>query len=236
MHHFRKGRSQRFRRPGACFKMARSQAARDGLMTERIELRADGPKSRLIEQIVAELIRGGLVAYPTDSGYALGWRSGNRRAADRVVRLRQLEGAHHFTYCCRTLSDISRYARVANWAHRLIRQLTPGPYTFVLPATSQVPRDQRGRKPATIGIRIPDHQVVQAMLEAIDEPLMSSSLIVPEMEEEIFDTEDLYDAIHGSVDLFVDAGYCPLEPTTLLDMTGPAPRVLREGQGVVDFL
>jgi tRNA threonylcarbamoyl adenosine modification protein (Sua5/YciO/YrdC/YwlC family) len=205
-------------------------------MTERIELRSSGPKARLIDHIVATLVRGGLIAYPTDSGYALGWRADNRKAQKRVVRLRQLEGEHHFTYCCRTLSDVSRYAKVSNWAHRLIRQLTPGPYTFVLPATSQVPRNHRGRQPPTIGIRIPDHMVVQAILEAIDEPILSSSLLVPGMEDEIFDTEDLYDAVHGDIDLFVDAGYCPLEPTTLLDLTGDTPSVLRMGQGVVDFL
>lgn len=205
-------------------------------MTERIELRAEGPKPRLISHIVAVLVRGGLIAYPTDSGYALGWRSDNRKAQERVVRLRQLEDQHHFTYCCRTISDISRYARVSNWAHRLIRQLTPGPYTFVLPATTQVPRTHRQKRPATIGIRIPDHEIVQAILQTIDEPILSSSLVLPNMREEIFDTEDLYDEVHQDVDLFVDAGYCPLEPTTLLDLTGEAPQVLRLGQGVVDFL
>jgi tRNA threonylcarbamoyl adenosine modification protein (Sua5/YciO/YrdC/YwlC family) len=204
-------------------------------MNERIELRAEGPKPRLIDHIVAVLVRGGLIAYPTDSGYALGWRSDNRKAAQRVVRLRQLEGHHHFTYCCRTLTDVSRYAKVSNWAHRLIRRLAPGPYTFVLPATSEVPRDHRQKRPATIGIRIPDHEVVQAILQAIDEPILSSSLIVPGMDEDIIDTEDLYDFVHLDVDLFVDAGYCPLEPTTLIDLTGEAPVVLRQGQGVVDF-
>ncbi|MGK2927478.1 MAG: L-threonylcarbamoyladenylate synthase [Lysobacterales bacterium] len=205
-------------------------------MTERIELRAEGPKPRLISHIVAVLVRGGLIAYPTDSGYALGWRSDNRKAQERVLRLRQLEDGHYFTYCCRTLSDISRYAKVSNWAHRLIRQLTPGPYTFVLPATSEVPRSPRHKKHATIGIRIPDHEIVQAILDGIDEPILSSSLIVPGMKEEIFDNEDLYDAVNLDVDLFVDAGHCPLEPTTLLDLTGEAPRVLRLGQGPVDFL
>jgi tRNA threonylcarbamoyl adenosine modification protein (Sua5/YciO/YrdC/YwlC family) len=204
-------------------------------MNERIELRPEGPKPRLIDHIIAVLVRGGLIAYPTDSGYALGWRSDNRKAALRVVRLRQLEGHHHFTYCCRTITDVSRFAKVSNWAHRLIRQLTPGPYTFVLPATSEVPRDHRNKRPATIGIRIPDHEVVQTILQAMDEPILSSSLIVPGMGDDIFDTEDLYDFVHRDVDLFVDAGYCPLEPTTLIDLTGEAPVVLREGQGVVDF-
>lgn len=204
-------------------------------MTERIELRAEGPKPRLIDNIVAVLVRGGLIAYPTDSGYALGWRSENRKAQERVMRLRQLEPDHHFTYCCRTISDVSRYARVSNWAHRLIRQLAPGPYTFVLPATGKVPRSHRNRKMTTIGIRIPDHEVVQALLQAMDEPILSSSLVVPEMDDEILDTEDLYDAVHQDIDLFVDAGHCPMEPTTLLDLTGEAPVVLRLGKGVVDF-
>jgi tRNA threonylcarbamoyl adenosine modification protein (Sua5/YciO/YrdC/YwlC family) len=204
-------------------------------MTERIELRADGPKPRLIANIVAVLVRGGLIAYPTDSGYALGWRSENRKAAERVMRLRQIEGEHFFTYLCRTITDISRYAKVSNWAHRLIRQLTPGPYTFVLPATSQVPRNHKNKRPATIGIRIPDHIVVQSILEAIDEPILSSSLILPGMQDDIYDAEDLYDAVHLDIDLFVDAGYCPMEPTTVLDLTGAGPVVLRQGKGVIDF-
>lgn len=204
-------------------------------MNERIEVRAQGPNPRLINHIVAVMVRGGLIAYPTDSGYAFGWRADNRKAAERVVRLRQLAGQHHFTYCCRTISDVSRYARVSNWAHRLIRQLAPGPFTFVLPATNQVPRNHNRKRPSTIGIRVPDHQVVQMILQTIDEPILSSSLIVPDLEDEIYDTEDLYDAVHRDVDLFVDSGYCPLEPTTLLDLTGDSPRVLRMGQGVVDF-
>lgn len=204
-------------------------------MSERIEVRAHGPKPRLIENIVAVLVRGGLIAYPTDSGYAFGWRAGNRKAMERVIRLRQLDRRNHFTYCCRTLSDVSRFAQVGNWAHRLIRQLTPGPYTFILPATSQVPKLQGQKRVSEIGIRIPDHQVVQAILQTIDEPILSSSLILPGMEDEILDSEDLYDAVHRDVDVFVDAGYCPLEPTTLLDLTKDTPVVLRQGQGVVDF-
>ncbi|MBT8047331.1 MAG: threonylcarbamoyl-AMP synthase [Xanthomonadales bacterium] len=204
-------------------------------MSERIEIRATGPKPRLIENVVAVLVRGGLIAYPTDSGYALGWRAGNRKAQDRVIRLRQLNRKDHFTYCCRSLSDVSRFAKVSNWAHRLIRRLAPGPYTFILPATSNVPKHHGQKRPSEIGIRIPDHEIVQAILESIDEPIFSSSLILPGMEDEILDTEDLYDAVHRDVDLFVDSGYCPLEPTTLLDLTDNTPRVLRQGQGVVDF-
>ena len=151
------------------------------------------------------------------------------------MRLRQIEGEHFFTYQCRTITDISRYAKVGNWAHRLIRQLAPGPYTFVLPATHQVPRNHKNKRPATIGIRIPDHLIVQSILDAIDEPILSSSLILPDMDDEIYDAEDLYDAVHLDIDLFVDAGYCPMEPTTVLDLTGQSPVVLRQGKGVIDF-
>lgn len=204
-------------------------------MSERISISSHGVKPRQVDQVVAVLVRGGLIAYPTDSGYALGWRADNRAARDRVIRLRQLDRKNHFTYCCRSLSDVGRLTKVSNQGHRMIRQLTPGPYTFVLPATSQVPRLARPQQ-KTIGVRIPDHPFVRALLEALDEPLLSSSLILPEQEEEILDSEDLYDAVHGQVDLFVDAGYCPLEPTTMLDLCGPHPVVLRQGTGVIDFL
>ncbi len=205
-------------------------------MSERIEVRLQGPKRRAIEHIVGVLVSGGLIAYPTDSGYALGWRrSDNRKAQERVIRLRQLNRNHPFTYCCRNLSDISQFARLDNWAHRLVRQLTPGPYTFILPAIGKEPRTTQKKQARSIGIRIPDHAIVQAMLNTIDEPILSSSLILPDMEDEIYDAEDLFDAVHGQVDLFVDAGYCPLVPTTLLDLTKGQPKVLRMGQGMIDF-
>jgi tRNA threonylcarbamoyl adenosine modification protein (Sua5/YciO/YrdC/YwlC family) len=203
-------------------------------MSERIEVRLEGLNPRHIDHIAAVLIRGGLIAYPTDSGYALGWRAGNRKAQEQVIRIRQLDQRHHFTYCCRTLSDVGNLARVDNWAHRIIRQATPGPFTFILPATSRVPKLVQHRKTRTIGIRIPDHAVVQAILKAMDEPVLSSSLLLPGTDEEIFDSEDLYDAVHGMIDLFVDAGYCPLEPTTLVDLSGDQPVILRQGRGVLN--
>jgi tRNA threonylcarbamoyl adenosine modification protein (Sua5/YciO/YrdC/YwlC family) len=205
-------------------------------MSERITIRAESVKPRQVEHIVGVLVRGGLIAYPTDSGYALGWRADNRKARDRVVRLRQLSRNHPFTYCCRSLSDVGHLAKVGNQGHRLIRRLTPGPYTFILTATSYVPRTARTQKRHTIGVRIPDHPLVQALLASLDEPLLSSSLLLPDPEEEILDSEDLYDEVYGQLDLFVDAGYCPLEPTTLVDLTGDHPQVLRHGSGVIDFL
>lgn len=205
-------------------------------MSERINIHTHGAKPQQVEHIVGVLVRGGLIAYPTDSGYALGWRSNNRTARDRVIRLRQLSKNHHFTYCCRSLSEVGMLAKIGNHGHRLMRQLTPGPYTFILQATNNVPRIARNQKQHTIGVRIPDHPFVQALLASLDEPLLSSSLILPDPQEEIVDSEDLYDEVYGQVDLFVDAGYCALEPTTLLDLTNPEPQVLRRGLGVIDFL
>lgn len=205
-------------------------------MSERIEISSHGPKPRELNHIAGELIRGGLIAYPTDSGYALGWRSNNRRARDRVIRLRELKRHHHFTYCCRSLSDISNLANLHNSDHRLIRQLTPGPYTFILAASSNVPRSAQRDNHRTIGVRIPDHPVVQGLLKVLDEPLLSSSLILPDPDGKIVDSEDLYDEVYGQVDLFVDAGFCPLEPTTLVDLTSGQPKILRRGRGVIDFL
>lgn len=204
-------------------------------MSERLEIRPEGPNPRHIDHIVAVLVRGGLIAFPSDSGYTLGWRAGNRRAQERVIRLRQLDQNHNFTYCCRDLADVGQLAVVENWAFRCIRQLAPGPFTFILPATSQVPRWAQQKKRRTIGVRIPQHSISQAMLKALDEPLLTSSLLLPEQEEEILDTEDLYEAVHGLLDLFVDAGDCPLEPSTIVDMTSTSPVVLRQGRGVLDF-
>jgi len=204
-------------------------------MSERLEVRLQGLNPRHIDHVVAVLVRGGLIAYPTDSGYALGWRAGNRKAQEQVVRIRQLDQRHHFTYCCRTLSDVSQLARVDNPAYRLIRQYTPGPFTFILPATRGVPKSVQQSKSRTIGIRIPDHAVVQAIVSAMDEPLLSSSLLLPGAQDEIMDTEDLYDAAHRLVDLFVDAGECPLEPSTVVDLSGDHPAILRQGRGVINF-
>jgi len=205
-------------------------------MSERIEINPYRPKPRQLEHIIGVLVRGGLIAYPTDSGYALGWRSNNRKARDRVIRLRGLDRHHHFTYCCRNLSEIGILAKLHNSDHRLIRQLTPGPYTFVLQATKNASRNAQMAKRRTIGVRIPDHPVVQGLLEVLDEPLLSSSLILPDPEGSIMDSEDLYDEVYGQIDLFVDAGYCPLEPTTLVDLTSGHPEILRRGRGVIDFL
>jgi len=205
-------------------------------MSERIEIQSFGAKPRQLDHIVGVLVRGGLIAYPTDSGYALGWRSNNRKARDRVIRLRGLDRHHHFSYCCRSLSEIGKLVRLQNSDHRLIRQLTPGPYTFILPSTNNVSRNAQLDKVRTVGVRIPDHHFAQDLLDVLDEPLLSSSLILPDPEGKILDTEDLYDEIYGQIDLFVDAGYCPLEPTTLIDLTSGHPEILRRGRGVIDFL
>jgi tRNA threonylcarbamoyl adenosine modification protein (Sua5/YciO/YrdC/YwlC family) len=205
-------------------------------MSERIEIKPYGASARQLDHMVGVLVRGGLIAYPTDSGYALGWRSNSRKARDRVIRLRELDRHHHFTYCCRTLSEVAKLVKVGNSDYRLMRQLTPGPYTFVLESTNHASRNAQLDRRRTVGVRIPDHPVVQGLLEVLDEPLLSSSLILPDPEGRIMDSEDLYDEVYGQIDLFVDAGYCPLEPTTLVDLTSGQPEVLRRGGGVIDFL
>jgi len=204
-------------------------------MTERIEISPRGPDPRRVNHVAGVLVRGGLIALPTDSGYAFGWRSGNRKAQERVIRLRALDQDHPFTYCCRSLSDIGQLARLGNDQHRLIRQMTPGPYTFILPATRQVPRWTRHQRSQSIGVRIPDHPVVQALLRALEEPLPGSSLMLPDQGDDILDHEDLYDAVCGLVDLFIDAGPCPLEPTTLMDLTVEPPVILRQGSRRVEL-
>ena len=201
-----------------------------------MEIKPYGASPRQLDHIVGVLVRGGLIAYPTDSGYALGWRSNNRKARDRVIRLRGLDRHHHFTYCCASLSEVGKLVKLRNSDHRLIRQLTPGPYTFILESKMKVSRNAQLDKRKTVGVRIPDHAVVQGLLEVLDESLLSSSLILPDPDGKIMDSEDLYDEIYGHIDLFVDAGYCRLEPTTLIDLTEGHPVVLRRGGGVVDFL
>jgi len=140
-------------------------------MSERIEINPYGANPRQLDHIIGVLVRGGLIAYPTDSGYALGWRSNNRKARDRVIRLRGLDRHHHFSSCCRSLSEVGKLVRLQNSDHRLIRQLTPGPYTFILPSTNNVSRNAQMDKVRTVGVRIPDHPLVQGLLEVLDEPL-----------------------------------------------------------------
>ena len=194
------------------------------------------PQKRLLDA-VAEILRGGgLIVYPTDSCYAFGCQLGEKHAADRIRQIRQTGKDHNFTLVCRDLSEIAAYARVDNWAYRLIRALTPGPYTFILRATSEVPKRLQHAKRRSIGIRVPAHVIAQGILGAIDEPLMSSTLILPGEDRPMTDAEEIRGRLEHDVDAVVDGGSCGLEPTTVLDLSEGNVVIRRRGKGSVDFL
>jgi len=205
-------------------------------MARIIELHPVDPQPRRIARIVAALHGGSLIAYPTDSSYALGCHIGDKRAMDGIRRIRRTDKDHNFTLVCSDLSEISAYARVDNWAFRLIKTLTPGPYTFILPATREVPKRLQHPKRRTIGLRVPDHRVVKAMLDALGEPIMSSTLTLPGDDMPLTDVDEIEARIGHAIDIIVDAGPTGVEPTSVLDLTGDAPVVLREGRGDLSFL
>lgn len=191
------------------------------------------PQLRLLTR-AAEIVRaGGVVVYPTDSSYAFGWHLGDKAALDRVRQLRGIERDHDFTLACRDLSDIATYARVDNWAYRLLKSLTPGPYTFILKATHQLPKRLQDPKRRSIGIRVPDHVIAQTLLAALGEPLMSSTLLLPADALPLTDPEEIRDRLERQVDLIIDGGNCGLEPTSVLDLSGDEVKVVRVGRGDV---
>ena len=200
-------------------------------MAKFIALHPDNPQPRLVTQVVEALRDDQLIAYPTDSGYALGAQLGNREGRDRILRIRELDDRHHFTLMCKDFSQLGQFVHVDNNAFRAIKASTPGPYTFILPATGEVPKRLMHPKKRTVGVRIPDHVVVQALLEVLDEPLLSSSLILPgETEPRTLGWEIKEDLDH-EVDLVIEAGDTPAEPTTVIDWSSGEPEVLRRGAG-----
>ncbi|AFJ03407.1 YciO family [Methylophaga frappieri] len=200
-------------------------------MSQFFQIHPDNPQPRLIKQACEMIRRGGLVVYPTDSGYAVGCHIGDKTAMERIRRLRQLDADHNFTLVCRDLSELSVYARVNNAVFRLIKAHTPGPYTFILPATKEVPRRLQHAKRKTIGLRIPTHNIALALLAELDEPLMSSTLILPGESQVMTEADDIVDAIGKQVELIIDGGACSAEPTTVVAFTEDMPEVIRVGQG-----
>jgi tRNA threonylcarbamoyl adenosine modification protein (Sua5/YciO/YrdC/YwlC family) len=191
------------------------------------------PQLRLLNR-AAEIIReGGVVAYPTDSSYALGWHLGDKSALERVRRLRGIERDHDFTLACRDLSDISVYARVENSAYRLLKSLTPGPYTFVLKATHELPKRLQDPKKRSIGIRVPDNEIAQMLIGALGEPLMSSTLLLPGDAFPLTDPEDIRERLARHIDVIIDGGHCGADPTSVLDLSGDEVVVVRKGRGDV---
>jgi tRNA threonylcarbamoyl adenosine modification protein (Sua5/YciO/YrdC/YwlC family) len=201
-----------------------------------IEIHPQDPQPRRVASIVQAIHAGGLIAYPTDSSYALGCRIGDKAATNRIHRIRRTDKKHNFTLVCRDLSEISVYARVDNWAYRLIRSLTPGPYTFILPATRELPKMLQHPRRRTIGIRVPDHPLVSAMLEALGEPIMSSTLSLPGDDMPLTDPLDIEERIGHELELIVAGGATGIEPTTVLDLTGGSVEVLRQGRGDIGGL
>ena len=205
-------------------------------MARLVEIHPKDPQQRLIAEVVAAIRNGALIAYPTDSSFAFGCHIGNKRALDRIRRIRKTDKNHNFTLVCTDLSEISLLARVENWAYRLIRSLTPGPYTFILQATREVPKRLQNPRRRTIGLRVPDHAIVHAMLESLGEPIMSSTLTLPGDDLPLTDVHDIEDRIGSEVDLIVSGGPTGFEPTTVIDLSEGRIEILRRGLGDVSSL
>ena len=204
-------------------------------MSQYFEIHPDNPQKRLIHQAVAIIEQGGVIVYQTDSSYALGCHIGTQSAMERIQRIRQLGKDHNFTLVCRDLSEIALYAKVNNSQYRTIRALTPGPYTFIFKATHEVPRRLLNPKRKTIGIRVPDHDIANALLEALGQPLMSSTLILPESDQPMNDAYEIRQMLEKQVDLIIDGGNCGIEPTTVIVMEDGQMDVVRKGKGDVSL-
>nr|WP_084306818.1 MULTISPECIES: L-threonylcarbamoyladenylate synthase [Ectothiorhodospira] len=202
-------------------------------MSRVIEIHPVDPQARLIRQAADVVLEGGVIVYPTDSCYALGCAMGNKAGMERIRRIRQLDEQYHLTLVCRDLSEISVYAKVDNTAYRLLKALTPGPYAFLLKATHEVPRRLQHPKRKTVGLRIPDNPICNALLEAVGQPLMSSTLELPGDDHPMSDTFEIRERMMPLVDLVIDGGACSLEPTTVIDLEGDVPRLMRRGRGEV---
>jgi tRNA threonylcarbamoyl adenosine modification protein (Sua5/YciO/YrdC/YwlC family) len=202
-------------------------------MSQFFYVHPETPQSRLMKQAVHIIKQGGVVIYPTDSGYALGCQLGDKTALERILQIRHISGEHHFTIMCRDLSELSLYAKVENTAFRLIKNNTPGAYTFILRGTKEVPRRLLNEKKKTVGLRIPDHKIALALLAELGEPLMSSSLILPGREFAESDPEEMRDQLERQVDLILHGGVMAGNPTTVIDLSDDNPVVVREGAGAV---
>mgnify|MGYP001258231268 CR=1 FL=1 len=204
-------------------------------MAQYFEVHPDNPQTRLLKQAVELIHKGGVVAVPTDSCYALACHMDDKAAADRLRRIRQMDERHHLTLMCRDLSELANYAKVNNTQFRLLKQGTPGPYTFILDASKEVPRRVSHPSRKSIGLRVPEHQVAQALLELHGAPLLSATLILPDEDEALNDAHDIRERLEHELAAIIDSGACPLTPTTIVDLTpmstGGEPDVLREGAG-----
>jgi tRNA threonylcarbamoyl adenosine modification protein (Sua5/YciO/YrdC/YwlC family) len=202
-------------------------------MAQFFQIHPANPQIRLIRRAVEILLEGGVILYPTDSSYALGCQIGEKSAMERIRRIRQLDDKHNFTLVCRDLSEITTYARIDNQSFRLLKSLTPGPYTFIHEATKQVPRRLLHPKRKTIGIRVPDNEICRALLGELNQPILSSTLIMPGDDRPLTDPDEMRELLDKQVDLIIDGGFCGLEATSVVDMTADPPSVARVGKGDV---
>jgi tRNA threonylcarbamoyl adenosine modification protein (Sua5/YciO/YrdC/YwlC family) len=202
-------------------------------MNDFLTIHPENPQSRFLNQAADIVRRGGIIAYPTDSGYALGCHIGDKNALERIRAIRKLDAKHNFTLVCRDLSELAVYAKVDNVAYRILRSHTPGPYTFVLQASSEVPRRLKHPKRKTIGIRVPDNLIAQGLLAALDEPLMSVTLIMPGESLPLLDPYEIRDLLGHQLELVIDGGFCGMDPTSVVDLSTETVEVLREGAGCV---
>ncbi len=200
-------------------------------MSQYFSIHPDNPQHRLIAQAAEIVRRGGVIVYPTDSVYAIGCHIGDKQALERVRNIRRVDKNHNFTLLCRDLSELANYAKVDNSDFRILKAQTPGPFTFILPASSEVPRRLMHPKRKTVGIRVPDSPIAQALLAELGEPMMSVTLIMPGDEYPLTDPYDIRQTLEAHVDAIIDGGYCGLEPTTVVDMTGDQPELMRQGMG-----
>lgn len=202
-------------------------------MSRILAIHPESPQARLVAQATDLLNKGGIIVYPTDTGYAFGWHLGDKAASDRVRRMRGLDDKHHFTLLCRDLSEIASYARVDDPAYRVLRAHTPGPYTFILRATKETPRRLVHEKKKTIGLRVPANPIARALLESLAEPMLTTSLVLPEAEDVGADPEEIFAAVGHQVDLVIDGGFCGNALTTIIDLTDGVPVLIRQGAGEV---
>jgi tRNA threonylcarbamoyl adenosine modification protein (Sua5/YciO/YrdC/YwlC family) len=203
-------------------------------MSQYFAVHPTHPQPRLIAQAAAIIRDGGVIAYPTDSCYAIGCQIGDKDAMQRLRTIRKVDDKHHLTLMCRDLSEIATYAQVDNVQYRLLKKLTPGSYTFILLASREVPRRLLHPRRKTIGMRVPEHAVAQALLAELGEPLLSATLILPGDTSPLNDGEEIRERLEHALDLVLDAGSCGIDPTTMVDLTGAAPQLLRQGKGSVE--
>ena len=200
-------------------------------MSQYFSIHPQNPQTRLIHQAVEIVRSGGVIAYPTDSCYALGCHLGDKTAQERIRAIRGVDEHHHFTLVCRNLTEIATYAKVNNSQFRLLKANTPGSYTFILEATRELPRRLQHPKRSTIGLRVPEHAVTQALLQELDEPLLSMTLTLPGDDEPLNQAWEIRERLEHQVDLVIDAGACSMEMTTVIDLTSDAPKLVRQGKG-----